>query len=318
LKRAVCLVYFDPIKEKNEMAKIGLAFVSPAPLITPNYLVSFATKCEAMGADSMWAIDRVAYDNLEPLTVLAAAAGATRKIRLGTSVLLGNLRHASHLAKIVATLDFISNGRMTLGLGFGSRESDYKAVEIPFEKRGSRAVEQVKLIKRLWTEENVTHKGQFFKVENLSIGPRPIQKPIPIWTGGSAEVALKRAGSWADGFICGSSAIPDFPTTWEKIAHYARAAGRNPNEIAKAGLTFMAINDDHAKAVKTVEDYVMRYYGRLRADVANTSLVGSPNAIVERIEGFLSRGLDTLIIGVADPDPRQLDLFGEQILPNLR
>ena len=266
-----------------------------------------------------WTIDRIAYDNLEPLTVLAAAAGATQKIRLGTSVLLGNLRHASHVAKIVSTLDFISNGRVTLGLGFGSRENDYRAVEIPFEHRGSRAVEQVQLMKRLWTEDNVTFKGKFYNLENLSVGPKPIQKPHPpIWTGGSAEVALKRAGSWADGFICGSSAIPEFPSTWEKIASYAKAAGRDPNKISKAGLTFMAIDEDQSKAVKTVEDYVMRYYGRLRADVANTSLVGAPAAIAERIGAFLSRGLDTLIIGVADPDPRQLDLFGENVLPKVR
>ena len=266
-----------------------------------------------------WTIDRIAYDNLEPLTVLAAAAGATQKIRLGTSVLLGNLRHASHVAKIVSTLDFISNGRVTLGLGFGSRENDYRAVEIPFEHRGSRAVEQVQLMKRLWTEDNVTFKGKFYNLENLSVGPKPIQKPHPpIWTGGSAEVALKRAGSWADGFICGSSAIPEFPSTWEKIASYAKAAGRDPKKISKAGLTFMAIDEDQSKAVKTVEDYVMRYYGRLRADVANTSLVGAPAAIAERIGAFLSRGLDTLIIGVADPDPRQLDLFGENVLPKIR
>jgi probable F420-dependent oxidoreductase len=301
------------------MADIGLAWVNPAPLTKPENVVNFAKKCEAMGCHSMWTIDRIAYDNLEPLTILAAAAGATQRIRLGTSVLLGNLRHPSHVAKIVATLDFISNGRVTLGLGFGSRESDYKAVEIPYEHRGSRAVEQVQLMKRLWTGDNVTHKGKFFNVENLSVGPRPIQKPHPpIWTGGSAETALKRAGTWADGFICGSSAIPDFPATWEKISGYAKAAGRDANKLNKAGLTFMAIGDDQNKAVKTVEDYVMRYYGRLRADVANTSLVGSPSAIIDRIGTFLSKGLDTLIIGLADPDPRQLDLFGEKILPKLK
>jgi len=300
------------------MAHIGLAWVNPAPLTKPENVVNFAKKCEAMGCQSMWTIDRIAYDNLEPLTVLAAAAGVTQKIRLGTSVLLGNLRHASHVAKIVSTLDFISNGRVTLGLGFGSRESDYKAVEIPFEHRGSRAVEQVQLMKRLWSEDSVTFKGKFYNVENLSVGPKPIQKPHPpIWTGGSAEVALRRAGTWADGFICGSSAIPEFPSTWEKIAGYARAAGRDPNRIRKAGLTFMAIHDDQSKAVRAVEDYVMRYYGRLRADVANTSLVGSPAAVTERIGAFLSKGLDTLIIGVADPDPRQLDLFGEKVVPQL-
>jgi probable F420-dependent oxidoreductase len=301
------------------MGKIGLAWVNPAPLTKPENVVNFAKKCEAIGCHSMWVIDRIAYDNLEPLTVLASAAAVTHTIMLGTSVLLGNTRHPSHLAKIIASLDFISNGRVTLGIGFGSRESDYRAVEIPFERRGSRAVEQIHLMKRLWTEENVTHKGQFFQVEDLTVGPRPIQKPHPpIWTGGSADVALKRAGTWANGFICGSSAIPEFSVTWEKVAGYARAAGRNPNEIEKAGLTFMAINDDHARAVKTVEDYVIRYYGRLRADVANTSLVGSPNAVAERIEAFLSRGLDTLIIGVTDPDPRQLDLFGEKVLPRVQ
>jgi alkanesulfonate monooxygenase SsuD/methylene tetrahydromethanopterin reductase-like flavin-dependent oxidoreductase (luciferase family) len=173
-------------------------------------------------------------------------------------------------------------------------------------------------MKRLWTEENVTHKGRFFNVQNLTLGPRPIQKPIPIFTGGSAEISLKRAGTWANGFICGSSAIPEFSTTWEKIAQYARAAGRNPAEIEKAGLTFMAINDNTAKAVETLNGYVMRYYGRLRGDLASTSLVGSAAAVAERIEAFLSRGLDTLIVGLADPDPRQLDFFGERVLPNLK
>ena len=301
------------------MANIGLAFVNPAPLTKPENVVNFAKKCEAMGLHSIWTIDRIAYDNLEPLILLAAVAGATQKIRIGTSVLLPGLRHPALLAKIVATLDFISNGRLTIGVGFGSRENDFTAVEVPFEGRGSRAVECIQLMKRLWTEEKVTHKGRFFNVQNLTLGPRPIQQPHPpIFTGGSAEIALKRAGTWANGFICGSSAIPEFPTTWEKIAEYARAAGRNPNEIEKAGLTFMVINDNTAKAVETLNNYVMRYYGRVRGDVASTSLVGSAAAVADRIEAFLSRGLDTLIIGLADPDPKQLDLFGEKVLPNLK
>ena len=74
----------------------------------------------------------------------------------------------------------------------------------------------MQLMKRLWTEENVTHKGKFFNVQNLTLGPRPIQKPIPIFTGGSAEISLKRAGTWANGFICGSSAIPEFPPPGRK------------------------------------------------------------------------------------------------------
>ena len=300
------------------MPKIGLAFVNPAPLTTPNNVINFAKKCEEMGIDSMWTIDRIAYDNLEPLTILAAAAGATQRIRLGTSVLLPGTRQPALLAKTVATLDFLSNGRITLGIGFGSRENDFSAVEVPYEARGSRAVECIQLMKRLWTEENVTHKGRFFNVQNLTVGPRPIQNPIPIFTGGSAEAALKRAGTWANGFICGSSAIPDFSITWEKVAQYARAAGRDPGKIEKAGLTFIAINDDKAKAVEAVAAYITRYYGRLRGDVENTFPVGSAAACAERIEAFFARGLDTLIIGMADPDPRQVDLFADTVLPRLK
>ncbi|HEU4341182.1 MAG TPA: LLM class flavin-dependent oxidoreductase [Candidatus Binatia bacterium] len=300
------------------MGKIGLAFVNPAPLSKPNSVVNFAKKCEEMEIHSLWTIDRIAYDNLEPLTILAAAAGATQKIRLGTSILMPALRHPALLAKTVATLDFISNGRAILGVGYGSRESDFTAVEVPFGKRGSRAVEAIRLMKRLWTEENVTHEGRFFKTQNLTIGPRPVQSPIPIWSAGSADVALKRAGTWADGFICGSSAIPEFSSTWEKVAGYARAAGRDPNDIEKAGLTFMAINDNTVKAVDAVAAYVTRYYGRLRGDIENTFLVGPASACAERITSFFSKGLDTLIIGTADPDPKQLDLFGEKVLPLLK
>jgi probable F420-dependent oxidoreductase len=300
------------------MVNLGLAFVNPAPLIKPENVVNFAKKCEAMGLHSLWTIDRVAYDNLDSMTLLAAAAGVTQRIRIGTSVLLAGLRPPALLAKTIATLDFISNGRLTIGVGFGSRENDFASVEIPYEGRGSRAVECVQLMKRLWTEDNVTHKGRFYNVQNLTIGPRPIQKQIPIFTGGSAEVALKRAGMWADGFICGSSAIPEFSVTWEKIAGYARAAGRDPNQIEKAGLTFMAIDNDHAKALETLNAYVMRYYGRLRGDMSATSLIGPPTAIAERIDSFIECGLDTLIIGLADPDPRQLDLFGEKVVPKLK
>jgi alkanesulfonate monooxygenase len=311
----LCVVWPDEEKE-NSMRKIGLAFVNPAPLTKPEYIVGFAKKCEQMGVHSMWTIDRIAYDNLEPLTILAAAAGATHKIRLGISVLLPALREPAVLAKTLATLDFISNGRITIGVGYGSRESDFSAVELPYEGRGSRAVECVQLMKRLWTEDNVTHEGKFFRIRGLTLGPRPIQKPHPpIFSGGTADVALKRAGTWSDGFICGSSAVGDFAATWEKIADYARAAGRDPSRIEKAALTFMAINSDKATAVKTVEAYVQRYYGRSRGDLEKTSVVGSPAECAEKINSYFARGLETVIIGTVDPDPRQLDVFADKVLP---
>ena len=95
------------------MGNLGICFVNPAPEIEPGYVTAMARKCDQAGLHSFWTIDRIAYDNLEALTVLAAVAGATENIRLGTSVLLSALRHPALLAKTVATLDFLSNGRVT-------------------------------------------------------------------------------------------------------------------------------------------------------------------------------------------------------------
>jgi len=129
-------------------------------------------------------------------------------------------------------------------------------------------VEGIQLMKRLWTEENVSHKGRFYQVENLTIGPRPTQSPHPpLGTGGSAETSLKPAGTIANGYICGSSAIPEFPSVWEKVANYATAAGRNPQEIEKAGLTFIPVNDNRAKAIEACTDYLKRYYGKVRYSI---------------------------------------------------
>src|SRR3990167_9393964 len=281
------------------MGKLGLCFVNPSPQIEPGFVSAMARKCDAMGLDSFWTIDRIAYDNLDSLTLLAAAAAVTNKVRIGTSVLLPALRQPALLAKTLASLDFLSGGRLTVGIGFGSRPNDFGALGLPFEHRGSRAEEAIKLIRRLWTEENVTHQGRFFQVTNLTIGPRPIQSPHPpIWMGGSAEAVLRRTARLADGYICGSSAIQDFPSLWEKISGLAISAGRNPQEIEKAALTFMAIDENRAKAVDACAAYVQRYYGKVRMDVEKHLLVGAPEACAEKIRFFFSKGLDTLIIGI--------------------
>ncbi len=300
------------------MGNIGMCFVNPAPQIDANFVTAMARKCDEGGLHSFWTIDRIAYDNLEALTVLAAVAGATERVRLGTSVLLSALRHPALLAKTVATLDFLSNGRVTLGIGFGSRENDFTAVEVPWEHRGSRAEESFELMKRLWTEEEVEHHGRFFDLHSTRFGPETVQSPHPpIWMGGGADSVLKRVGRHADGYICGSNAVHDFDAVWEKISGHARAAGRNPDDIEKAGLTFIAIDDDKSKAVEACENYLIRYYGKVRMDVEKYMLVGSADACADGINRIFAGGLQTLIIGLALPDLTQLDTFVEKVMPQV-
>ncbi|MFQ5851810.1 MAG: LLM class flavin-dependent oxidoreductase [Candidatus Binatia bacterium] len=298
------------------MGNIGLCFVNPSPQIKSDHVTTLAKKCEQIGLHSFWVIDRIAYDNLEPLSVLATAAAVTHRIRIGTSVLLAALRHPVLLAKTVSTLDFLSSGRLTLGIGFGSRENDFDSVGVPFKGRGSRAEEAIALMKRLWTEERITHCGRFYQVESTVFGPRPVQSPHPpIWMGGGAEIVLRRVARLADGYICGSSAIQDFPSLWEKISAFAQEAGRNAQQIEKAGLTFMAIDDKKERAVEACAAYLDRYYGKVRMDVERHLLVGPAEFCAERIRSFFQKGLTTLIIGQVTPEPRQLDLFGEKVFP---
>ncbi len=133
--------------------------------------------------------------------------------------------------------------------------------------------------------------------------------------GGRADVALRRAARLADGYVCGSSAIPNFHAVWDKIYGFASAAGRNPQEIEKAALTFFAIDENKSRAVDACAAYLNRYYGKVRMDIEKNFLVGPPEACAERIASIFQKGLDTLVLGMAMPDLKQLDLLGEKVLP---
>src|SRR5436190_5765249 len=128
------------------MPRVGLALPLAAPDAQPATALELARRAEAAGADSVWVIDRVVFDCFEPLVTLGALAAVTSRVRLGTSVLLPALRPPTLLAKMLATLDQLSDGRVTLGMGVGSRPDDFAAVEVPFEHRGSRAEELVEVL----------------------------------------------------------------------------------------------------------------------------------------------------------------------------
>jgi len=298
---------------------LGLSFISPAPQVAPDFFIRLAKHAEQIGVHSLWLNDRLVYDNLEPLAALAAAAGATSRIQLGTSVLLLPNRRPVLLAKTLATIDFISQGRLTLGVGIGNRESDYDAVQVPFERRGARGLEAIQFMRRLWQEDSVSFQGKFFQAHQVSLGPKPYGgRSIPIWMGGSAESVLKRVALHADGYFCSTSALANFAAIWEKIASYAKAGGRDPNPIEKAGLNFLAIDDDKNRAVGTCEAYFQRYSGKAPSNIEDHMIVGPAEACAERIEKIFALGIRTLVLGLIVPDLRQLDKLAEKILPQLR
>jgi probable F420-dependent oxidoreductase len=301
------------------MANLGLSFISPAPQVSAEFFLQLARQTEALGLHSLWLNDRLVYDNFEPLVALAAAAGATSQIRLGTSVLLLPYRRPVLLAKTLATIDMISQGRLTLGVGVGNRESDYEAVGVPFDRRGARGLESIQLMRRLWQEDQVNFKGEFFTVHDMSLGPKPFgNRSIPIWLGGNADAVLKRTGRFADGYICSSSGMANFPAIWEKISHHARAAGRDPSKIEKAGLNYLAIDENRGRAMRAAEAFFERYYGKAPNNIESQMIVGPAALCAERIGKIFEQGLNTLVLGLIIPDLKQLDSLALEILPQIQ
>jgi alkanesulfonate monooxygenase SsuD/methylene tetrahydromethanopterin reductase-like flavin-dependent oxidoreductase (luciferase family) len=219
----------------------------------------------------------------------------------------------------LASIDFLSAGRLIVGVGFGGSQREFDAVDIPFARRGTRAVEQIELMKRLWREDHVGHEGSFFKTADLSVGPRITQHPHPpIWMGGAADPVLKRIGALADGYICGTASLKRFGSVWEKIAAAAAAKGRDPASIHKAGITYLTIDDNKSRANAACEAYLKAYYGKINLDVESETVLGSPDACAERLNSLFARGIETVILRLVKPDLTQLDLLAEKVLPLLR
>ena len=170
---------------------------------------------------------------LEALVTLGAIAAVTRRIGLGTEVLVLPQRQPALVAKQVATLDIISGGRVRLGAGVGWQVSEYDALGVPFAERGRRMDECLQLLRLYWTEPSITFHGRYYHVEAMGMDPKPVQPGgPPIWLGGGSEAALQRIGRLGDGWLAGGGERPE--TVREKVAtvhRAAEAAGRDPAAI---------------------------------------------------------------------------------------
>src|ERR1700674_5270202 len=143
------------------MVSIGIALPN-LPGVTPTLIPEFARRIEAGGFNAIWALDRLVYENPDPLTALAACAAVTSRVRLGTSILLAPLHAPVLLAKQLATLDLLSNGRMTVGVGIGGRPDDFTGVGVPFAARGARTREAIQIMKQVWTGQAIRHQSRHF------------------------------------------------------------------------------------------------------------------------------------------------------------
>jgi len=277
----------------------------------------FYRQVEALGLDAVWTEDRIfhAANMLDPLMLLAGAAASTRRIQLGTAVLVLTLRNAAVVARQVATLHHLSGGRLALGVSLGGRPEEYVAAGVPMARRVAVFRESLTVLRRLLAGEPVEHHGEFFRLQGATVRP---PAPVPLYVGGNAEGALRRAGELADGWIMGPfGTLRDFAPSWRIVQDAARAAGRNADALIAGRLVYVAVHDDRDRARDALRGFLHGYYGS-RFDVDQSAIFGPPGEVAARLAEHVQAGITRLMLGVPTLDTGHLQQLAAEVAPMLR
>ena len=296
---------------------IHVPSASVAPLDSGEAYAEFFRQIEALGLDAAWTEDRIFHDAnmLDPLMLLASAAVCTRRIELGTAVLVVTLRAAAVVARQVSTLQHLSGGRLALGVSLGGRPEEYAAVGVPMNRRVTVFRESVAVIRQLLAGTAVNHQGQFVRLEKATVRPAA---QVPLYVGGHAEGALRRAGAMADGWIMSPfGTVRDFPRLWGVVQDAARAAGRNPDALVAGRLLYVAVDDDRGRAREALRAFLHGYYGP-RFDVDQHAIFGPPAEVAARLVEHVQAGITKLMLGVPSLDLPHLRRVAHEVAPLVR
>ncbi|MCL0101798.1 LLM class flavin-dependent oxidoreductase [Dehalococcoidia bacterium] len=281
---------------------------------------SAAKQAEALGYDSVWMGEHVVFRHptYDAMMLLAAASVLTTKIRLGTSILLLPLKHPVLVAKAATTLDIISEGRAALGIGIGGEyAAEFDAVAVPISDRGARANESISVMKRLWTEENVTFEGKFFQMKDISLDPKPVQRPHPPILVGGRRGALERTAKYGDGWMPYLLSVNQYRDWWGKIEELCHGHGRDPAEIERTLFIFTTIGDTYESAAKVASAALgNRYAQNFDSMIDRFAIVGTPQQCAERVHQYREAGVQHFIFAPNAP-PEQSALLTEMIAQEL-
>lgn len=288
-------------------------------------LLAMAERAEAAGFDSVWIGDSItARPRHEPLTLMAAIAARTRRVRLGTGVLLPALRPPVVLAHVVGTLDRIAEGRVILGVGIAADtpaiRREFSAVGVPFERRVGRFLETLEICRALWSRDHVSFKGAHFTLEDVTMEPKPPRAGgPPIWIGGSGPTALREAARFDAWFPTGPS-VEFFAEQFPRIQSAARAAGRSPDDVLGAAYLTLALDPDPAKAEERMNQFLETYYAAPAKVIKarQAGYAGSLEGCVEWIQRWIDAGARHIALRFAGGDQlAQVDEAAKRLLPKL-
>ena len=257
--------------------------------------------------------------NLETMSVMAALAGGSKNLKFGMNVASLGLRNPVLLAKQCASIDFLSNGRLLPAFGVGSALSkDYTATGTPTKGRGKRTDEGLEIMSRLWSEDNVTFAGEYYQLNEATIAPKPVQKPIPLWVGGSAKQAIERTAKWGTGWQAGIENAADVAPVIAAIKKRAAELNRRiPDDHFGAGFGFRFGSPDEPMVVK----YNKFLTARLKKEPKGFTAVGGVSEMMDLVHEFHAAGVHKFILrpiasGAADMI-EQTKMMVEQLIPEI-
>lgn len=284
----------------------------------PEALFTYAARCEALGIDSLWLSERLAGPApfLEPMAAIAAMAARTRQLKFGMSVLVLPARNPVVLARQIATIDFLSGGRLLPAFGLGTDDPrEQEATGVPKAERAGRTDEAMVLMRRLWTEDAVTHHGRYFHVTEVTMRPRPLLAHRAVWFGGRSEAALRRVARLGDGWLASAVTPDEVRAGVATIQRLAAEAGRVIEPDHYGVILPYAITDDPVEVLGRVGPALRRLRPELAVEAY--ALVGSADACVERIARYIAAGASKFVLRPICPPAElvtQLELLAEHVI----
>ncbi len=301
-------------------------------------MAGVADECEML--HHVWVGDSILNKpRLEPIALLGAVAGRTRRVQLGVGCMATIVqRHPVLFALQWASLDVISGGRALLAACLGypggmtpSGDKEYEVMGIQAKERPQRFVEMLQALRLLWSDEHATFHGRYYAFEDVNLEPKPVQQPCPIWIASNpteraigpegVERALRRVARYGDGWMTGTTRPPDFKARWDRIRGYAAEIGRDPGSLKSCMYYGFNVQPNARKAIEQTKEFLQTYYAPLEFPedwLPSWAASGTLDQVVTMLRGYIEAGADLITLRPTSWDQEgQCRILVEQVLPAL-
>ncbi len=276
---------------------------------------------EHLPYESAWAHESVlsSTPQLAPIETMTYAAACTQRLRLGCAVFVSTLHSPVHLARSLATLDQLSGGRVDVGIGTGGEQQQFAAFGISRHRYAARFAEGLAVMKALWTRQRVSFDGEFWRLADAAMEPKPVQRPHPpVWIGAVADSALRRAARLGDGFFgSGGSTIDRFAQQVQVVRGALTEAGRDPSSYPIAKRLYIGVDDNADRARDRMRDAMTQMYGRPVPGIDAAAVAGTPAECAEAVARTAAAGADLILFTTRYEHGEQAARLADEVIPRL-